>query len=140
MSEIMNSLLDAQLDDLADLPEYGVYPAGTHKVTISFEEKEINNNPAISLNFELIETVEQANPADTPLKAGHKGNCLYMMNNEFGQGAFKKVAKTLAAHLGVSSIREVMEQSKGLEVEIVTKVRQNKDKTQSYTDVVKILI
>jgi hypothetical protein len=136
----MNALLDANLDDLADLPEFGVFPNGTHRVTVSFESKEVNKHPCIELNMVAIETVELANPSDTPLTAGTNGSVLYMLDNEFGQGKLKEVIKPFAAHLGVSSIRDVMEQSKGMEVTVVCKVRQNKDKTQSYTDVTKVLI
>lgn len=141
MSDMLNNLLDANLDDLADLPEFGTYPAGAHKVTIKFEEKEVNNHPSIELQMVAIETLELANPgADQPLTPGAQGSVLYMMDNEFGQGNFKKVAKVLAAELGVSSLREVISGANGMEVTVVTKVRQNKDKTQSYTDVSKIIV
>lgn len=140
MSDILNNLLDANLDDLADLPEFGTYPAGAHKVTIKFEEKVVNEHPSIELQMVAIETLELANPgADQPLTPGAQGSVLYMMDNEFGQGNFKKVAKVLAAELGVSSLREVISGANGMEVTVVTKVRQNKDKTQSYTDVSKII-
>lgn len=138
MSEALNDLLDANLDDLADLPEFGVFPAGTHKVTIALEQKEVNGNPCIELSMTAIETEELADPNGTPLKAGDKGSVLYMMNNEFGQGNFKKMAKQVAAITGTSSIRDTIEAAKGLEVSVVTKVRQNKDKTASYTELVKL--
>lgn len=139
MSDMLNSLLDANLDDLADLPEFGTFPAGSHLVTIKFEEKEVNSHPCIELQMTAIETKELSNPADTPLKAGDQGSVLYMMDNEFGQGNFKKMIKPIAAATGQSNIRGVMEAANGMEVEVVTKVRQNKDKTQSYTDVTKVI-
>lgn len=140
MSDMLNNLLDANLDDLADLPEFGTYPPGAHKVTIKFEEKEVNNHPCIELQMVAIETEELANPgADQPLAPGAQGSVLYMLDNEFGQGNLKKTIKPLAAMLGVSSLRAVIEGANGMEVTVVTKVRQNKDKTQSYTDVSKII-
>ncbi len=140
MSDILNGLLDAQLDDLADLPEFGTYPNGAHKVIIDWETKEVNNHPAVSLKFKLIETLEMSNPADTPLTAGAEGNVLYMLDNEFGQGALKKDIKPLAAATGAGSLRDIMEQSKGMEVTIVTKSRQNKDKTATYNGIQKIIV
>jgi len=141
MSDMLNSLLDANLDDLADLPEFGTYPAGEHKVTIKFEEKTVNNHPCIELQMVAIETEELANPnEDAPLTPGAQGSVLYMLDNEFGQGKLKQVIKPLAVSMGVSSLRQVVEGAAGMEVTVVTKVRQNKDKTQSYTDVSKIII
>lgn len=140
MSDLLNNLLDANLDDLADLPEFGTYPPGTHKVTIKFEEKEVNNHPCVELQMVAIETEELANPGvDQPLTPGAQGSVLYMLDNEFGQGNLKKTIKPLAAMLGVSSLRAVIEGANGMEVSVVTKVRQNKDKTQSYTDVAKVI-
>ena len=139
MSDMLNSLLDANLDDLADLPEFGTYPPGSHKVTIKFESKEVNNHACVELQMVAIETEELVNPADAPLKAGQQGSVLYMLDNEFGQGALKKLMVPLASATGQSSLRAIMDAANGMEVSVVTKVRQNKDKTQSYTDVSKIL-
>lgn len=140
MSDILNSLLDANLDDLADLPEFQVFPAGAHKVVISFESKEVNKHPCIEAKFKLLETLETSDPTAAPMAVGTEGSCLYMMDNEFGMGNFKKTIKPFAAHLGVSSIRDAIEGANGMEVVIVTKVRQNKEKTQSYCEIVKVLI
>jgi hypothetical protein len=136
----INSLLDAQLDDLADLPEFGTYPAGTHKVSIKWESKTVNNHPCIELQMRAIETVELANPTDAPLSAGSEGSVLFMLDNEFGQGALKALMKPLAAETGQGSISGIIEATNGMEVTVVTNVRQNKDKSQSYTNVKKILL
>jgi hypothetical protein len=87
-----------------------------------------------------IETVELANAADTPLAAGTESSVLFMLDNEFGQGKMKSIMATLAKACGTGSIRETMEASNGMEVQVVTKVRMNKDKSQSYTDVTKVII
>lgn len=140
MSDMLNDLLDANLDDLADLPEFGVYPAGVHKVVIQWESKKVAEHPSVELKMKAIETEELSNPeADQPLAAGAEGNVLFMLDNEFGQGKLKLIIKPLAAATGLSSLREIMEASNGMEVSVVTKVRQNKDKTQTYTDVTKII-
>jgi hypothetical protein len=141
MSLDLDSILDSSIDDLADLPEFAVFPNGVHRVIINFEQKEVNKHPSIELQMKAIETVELANPAaDTPLVAGAESSVLFMLDNEFGQGKFKSIVKVLAAALGTSTIKDTVEAAAGMEVQVVCKVRQNKDKTQSYTDVTKVIV
>lgn len=137
----LDSILDSSIDDLADLPEFAVFPNGVHRVLINWESKEVNKHPCMELKMKAIETVELANPAaDEPLVAGTESGVLFMLDNEFGQGKFKTLIKILAAATGTSKISEAVEASNGMEVQVVCKVRQNKDKTQSYTDVSKIIV
>lgn len=137
----LDSILDSSIDDLADLPEFQVFPNGVHKVIIDFESKEVNKHPCVEMKMKAVETVELANPAaDTPLEAGTESSVLFMLDNEFGQGKFKSIVKTLAAATGTSTIKDTVEAAKGMEVQVVCKVRQNKDKTQSYTDVSKVIV
>jgi len=139
-NQSLDSLLDSNIDDLADLPEFAVFPNGVHRVTINWESKEVNKHPCLELKMTALETVELANAADTPLAAGTESSVLFMLDNEFGQGKMKEVMKVLAEACGTKSIKETMEVSKGMEVQVVTKVRQNKEKTQSYTDVTKVIV
>lgn len=135
----LDDILDSSIDDLADMPEFAIYPAGVHRVLLKLESKEVNKHPAIEAKMVAIETVELADASDTPLADGAEGSSLYMLDNEFGQGKFKVLAKELAAALGVSKISEVIEATAGgIEVVVVTKVRHNKDKTQSYTEITKV--
>lgn len=133
-----SSLLDSTLDDLADMPEFKVYPNGAHTVSISFEEKEVNGHPSVELKMVAIETQELANPSDTPLVAGDTGSVLYMLDNEFGQGSLKAILKPLGQHFGLGNLREIMEAAAGTECMVVTKQRMNKDKTQTYLSVTSI--
>lgn len=139
-SAALDSLLDSTLDDLADLPEFALFPAGAHRVSIEFESKEVNKHPSIELKMKLLETLELADPETAPAAPGTETSVLFMMNNEFGQGKFKEAIKPVAAHLGVSSIREAVEGAKGMEVVVVTKQRANKDKTATYMDVVSLSV
>lgn len=140
MSEAnLDDLLDANLDDLADLPEFKTFPNGAHKVTIKWEQKKVNDHQALELKMTAVETLELSDPGkDTPLEAGTESSVLYMLDNEFGQGKLKEVAKVLGAATGHSKLKDIVENSNGMEVVVVTKVRQNKDKTQSYTDISKM--
>lgn len=138
MNDMLNSMLDSTLDDLADLPEFKIYPNGTHRVTISFEEKDVNGHPSVELKMAAIGTEELSNPSDTPLSAGEVGSVLYMLDNEFGQGGLKKILQVLGKHFGLGNLREIMEASAGLECLVTTKQRQNKEKTQSYLSIYSI--
>jgi hypothetical protein len=134
----LDSLLDMDLDDLADLPEFKVFPAGAHRCIMKLEKKMIGTHPAWELGLKLQETLELTDAAEVAPEAGTESSVAYMMDNEFGQGKFKELVKPLAAHYGVTKVAEVVEQSNGAEVVVVTKVRQNKEKTQSYLDIVSI--
>lgn len=138
MSDLDN-LLDCTLDDLADLPSFKPFPAGAHRVTLSLETDDISKRmkkPCVEANLTLIETVELADP-NTPegevSKEGDTANTLFMLDNEFGQGALKAIAKPLGEALGCSSLREVVEQSKDVECLVITKIQvDKKDSDKKY--------
>ena len=142
----VNSLLDGTLDDLADAPEFKPYPAGTHIVLATLVDKTakkdmVNKHPAFELRFKAISTEELSNPeTDKPLEAGAECNVLYMLDNDMGQGNFKKLLKTVAEKFGPATPRELAAQVKDLQCLVVTKKRSNKEKTQEYMDIVELVI
>lgn len=142
MSEFnIDSLLDGTLDDLADAPEFKPFPAGTHKVVVTIVQKKIGTHPAFEVGMKAIETIElPAGSEEVPLVAGATTSVAYMMDNDLGQGNFKKILKSLADHFGAKSNRELISEAQNLEVLVVTKQRMNKDKTQSYTDIVELQV
>lgn len=136
----LDKLFDMTLDDLADLPEFLVFPAGAHRVTIDIERKVVNNHPSAELKMKLIETLEMADSTAPVLAAGTESSVLYMMDNEFGQGKFKAMIKPIMAHFATASVLEAIGQSKDLEVVVVTKVRTNKEKAVDYTEIVSLTV
>lgn len=136
----LDDLLDISLDDIADLPEFKVFPAGAHRCTMALEKKEINKHPAWELKLVAIETVELADPAEVPLEQGTESSVAFMMDNEFGAGNLKRVITPIAQHFGVSKLGELAEASKGAEVLAVTKTRQNKEKSQTYLEIVSLQV
>lgn len=129
MSDNFDALLDANLDDLADLPEFANFPAGVHRCTLSMEKKTINDKFAIEVKLTGIETVELSFPdTDKPITVGQVSNATFFLDNEYGQGAFKKLVAPLAAALGVSSLRDIIDACAGTEVEAVTAYRLGKAK------------
>lgn len=141
----VNSLLDGTLDDLADLPEFKPFPAGSHVVTLQVIDKtatkdRVNGHPGFEVKMKAVETQELANSDDTPLVAGSETGVLYLLDNPIGQGSFKKFLASAAAHFGAKSNRELIADLQGATVLVVTRVRQNKEKTQSYTDIVEMQV
>lgn len=127
MSIDLDSILDSSIDDLADLPEFGIYPSGAHRVIINWESKEVNKHPSMELKMKLVETVELTNPAeDQPVVAGTESSSLFMLDNEFGQGAFKKIMKTLAEACGTQKISETVDASQGMEVTVIVVTKPDK--------------
>src|SRR5262245_50427887 len=63
---ILDSLLDSNLEDLADAPTWQEYPAGVHRVTVTEVEqfKVEGNEPkaGIKIKFKGIETIEAQDP------------------------------------------------------------------------------
>ena len=128
----LSSLLDANLDDLVDLPEFVVPPAGAYNATIlDFAEKKIGDHPAVELKFRLNETMELANPTDAPIKNGLETSVSFLLDNEFGVGGMKALLTPLKVALGTNTSRETLEGGKGMSVMLVTKVRSGKKGTDS---------
>lgn len=136
----INSLLDGTLDDLADMPEFKPFPAGTHRVIFNLEYKVVNKHPSYEAKMKAEETIELANVEDVPLVKGAETSVLYMLDNEIGQGQFKRILVSLSAKFGQMSNRELIAEAKNLEVLVVTKTRPNKDKTVVYTEIVELQV
>lgn len=136
MSDLEN-LLDTKLDDLADLPSFAAFPRGAHSVKATFDMKEINDKPAVELNFVLVETLELSDPQDTAPSAGDTSNTMFMLGNEFGVGNLKKCAKPFQEALQLETIRDVIEQVKDVECVIVTGLRADKNDKDKFYLVVK---
>jgi hypothetical protein len=124
----MDDLLDMNLDDLADMPEFLVPPAGAYLATIvGIVKKDINKHPAFEATFRITDVVELADPTDTPPAPGTETSTAFMMDNELGQGSFKEFIKPIAQQLNMSKVSEVVEAAKGLQIMLVTVVRHKKD-------------
>lgn len=140
MSEL-DSLLDTTLDDIDDLPSFEPFPAGAHKVLASFEQKEINNHPAIELSLKMIETIELADPTAATPKPGDTANTMFLLDNEFGLGNFKKCAMPFGEAMQFSTMREIVEGVKEVECVVMTSVRKDKnDPDKKYLNVKEIAV
>lgn len=127
MSLDLDALLDGTLDDLADLPEFKPFPAGTHRVSATIAPKDIGGRFAFELTCTMIEPLELADPTEEPPKVGDTASSAYLMDNEFGQGAFKKIAAVFVSALQLeNSKRAIVEGVKDIECVIVSTIRVDK--------------
>lgn len=137
----ISSLLDSNLDDLADLPEFATYHPGAHKVTIAWTPKKIGEHPALEAKFTLIETLELADTTLVPQAPGTESSVAFMLDNEFGQGNLKKVLTPLGQALGVGQVNQIIEKSQGMEITIVTKLRADKnDPDKKYLEIKSVMV
>jgi hypothetical protein len=148
MSDINNlddigDLLDKNLDDIADLPEFKTFHPGAHKVKINWERKDFDKVvdgvkkkvPSMQLTLTYIEVIEHADAKhnDEPAKAGDKCSTSYDLTNEFALGALKKATASLKSHLGAATVGDVIRGSNDFEVAAITKTRADKnDKSKLY--------
>ena len=121
----IDSLLDATLDDLADVPEFKPFPKGTHKCTLNIAQKDINGHAAMEWKLTGQETIELADPEDTPIKAGDVCSGAFILTkdeggkkvvNELAQGQFKELLKPFTAHFGTATNRDTVEAMNGCTV------------------------
>lgn len=127
MSDNFDSILDATLDDLADLPEFVTPPAGAYNVTIvEGTIKKINEKPAVEFKLRFDATVELNDSNETPIKDGTECSVAYILDNEFGQGNLKELLKQLSDITGGGTVREQVAALKGAQVLMITSVRKDK--------------
>jgi hypothetical protein len=139
----LDNILDATLDDLADMPSIQLFPNGAHKATVSFKYDEKKATVQIQLTY--IEPLELSDPTANPPAAGDKNSVFFFLKkkdgsaNEYAQGGLKNILTSLKS-LGGSTSKEVMEAAEGAEVAVVTKIRVGKGEYEGRDnlDIVKI--
>ena len=139
--DLLDSLLDTSLEDLADAPTWQEYPAGVHRVTVeeveqfSVDGKEVK--AGVKFKFKGIETIEAQDP-EKVIEPGQVTSVSFFLVHptemvmKSGQGGFKEIMAATAAQFGAASNRELMEKVKGSEVLIVTDLRKDKKTEREY--------
>lgn len=146
----INALMDqTAIGDLADMPEFLNLPDGAHRCKASFGAKSLGGNLAFTIDLEVIETLELANPdKDQPAAAGDKVTIIYGSGNEFGQGGYKAIMNSIMEQQGVdihseeylrAPISSLIAELQNIEGNFVTKqVQSKKDKDRKYTNLVDV--
>lgn len=147
MSDVNFDLLDNSIDELADLESFSPIPAGTHRLAIGWETKEINNKPGVVMKMTVLETIEMSDSSAEPPEAGKKADILFLLQKEdgtpntIGQGQLKEIISVLREKFGGDNVREVMDNTDGAEVIATLKVRANKnDPDQKFNQVKAIAV
>jgi len=139
----MESLLEGTLDDLAQVPDFVTYPAGTHRANMFWEMPTKDRPTSIGVKLSAIATEELADSGTEPLVPGSLTTVSFKMDNEFGQSNYRKIIAALSSHFGPGTNREIMEKSEGAEVIVITSLRHGKKTEQNpnpnaYTNIVEI--
>lgn len=145
--------LDTTLDDIEDMPSFGVWPNGAYHVKLNkgiidkaTDKKDwINEHPAISVEMTLM-TVAELDPkmlfkGEAPPAPGDIASLMFMLDNKFGAGQYKAFMEPLAEHFQTKSGRMVVENSIGLELAVVlTRSKDKDDPTKFYQRFSKVVV
>ena len=135
----LDQLLDQELDDLSDIPTFDPFPAGVHRVLLSLEAKEkpVAGHPSVECLLKMVEVQELEDTVNAVAPdPGSEANCLFMLDNEFGQGKLKMVCKVMAPVVGSTNTREIVDGTTDIECFVITGLRADKeDKDKFYMDI-----
>lgn len=146
--EIEEISLDMSLDDVEDLPGFGIPLTGAYQVSITTAEGEklINEKKAINYEFKIDNIMELMEEPDERLgeeapKVGDTFSSFWFRNNKYSIGLFKKFAAPLAERLGVRSLNEILQQSVGLQLLMIIKRKKDKkDKDVWRMEIKKVVV
>lgn len=143
--DLLDSLLDSNLEDLADAPTWQEFPPGVHRVTVeeveqfNVEKKSASDDTkaGIKIKLKAIETVEAQDPAKVVTPGQVTSVSFFLLHpnenvQKSGQGGFKEIMAACAAQFGAGSNRELMEKLKGSEVLVATDLRKDKKTDREY--------
>lgn len=111
-------LLDKELDDLKDLPEFKVPHTGVYRFHVTGGMKEINDKPAVVFSHVVKETIELADssiPEEERSKPEDKFDLAFILvdnsgnKSEIAEGRMKEYLKPFAAHFGTSNVKSLLQ-------------------------------
>lgn len=133
MSNDLDSLLDQNLEDLEDLPEFAPFPPGVHIAVMQWTHKKIDDaRQGYELKLTAVRTEEEKEPGHS-VTPGQTDSTLFFLKhpNEkavtAGQGKIKELLADVSAHFGGGlTLRDCLEKSNGLEVAVTTSLQAEK--------------
>lgn len=130
------SLLNANIEDLADLAGFEVPPPGAYVLSVSAELKKVNSKDVVEAAYEVVETSELESMDSVAVPNGTKFSTIFMLDNEFGVGNLKKFLKPFAAHFGTGNMGQLISEIKGIKIAANVKNRKDKnDPERKYAEV-----
>lgn len=148
------NLLDATLDDLADLKKFEPHPAGSYRFQISWETTE-EEKISVAMKLKTLEVLDVPGATEEQIAALADKTCTFWMDlmnadgspllfqngevNTMGQGRLKEVLTVLAPIFnpdGNLTNRELIAASEGAEVLATLKVKASKnDKDVKFNEI-----
>lgn len=104
----LESLFDADLEDIADLAAFETPPPGAYLLKVTTTTKEINDAPAVEAKFSVVETVDlkYKDPEHAkyraPSKDGTEFSIAWILGNDIATGRMKQFLVPFAEHFGES--------------------------------------
>lgn len=109
-------LLDAQLDDMKDLPEWTIFPAGVYKIKPKVETKKKvqkgENVTVITVTATLIEVKEMNEKDAVAPEIGSETSVNFTWENDYGQGGLKNLLKPIGAAVkdkGITKVSDLLQ-------------------------------
>lgn len=125
-----SSLLSKSIDDIEDLPGFEVPTPGMYSLKFSTQVKVVKDRDCVEANFEVIECLEQNDPAEKAAIPGTKFSMLFQLDNPIAEGKMKELMIPIAEAFGernmLTLITETCAVSQG--VIIAAKVTRRPDK------------
>ena len=127
--DLLASLLEGNLDDVADMPEFKAFPEGAHICFLHLSTKTVGEGDKKKIGFDFgltySEVVELTDATGVPPAVGDKCNQFCDMNNEMGAGTYKMLVKPIATYFGIDTSapgarREILDKAQNLEVQVIT--------------------
>jgi hypothetical protein len=140
----LETLLDTDLSQVADLPEFytpenGVYLATIDSIVTSTKTNKSGEYVDATIKYLLHANLDEAGE---PVPDNAMNTESYNLSNaEFGLPKFKKITSAIAAALGTTNLRAVIEGAAGMQVVITVKNRKDKaDKDRVYFSVAELAL
>jgi hypothetical protein len=130
------SILDANIEELKEVAGFEVPNPGIYTLLATTAIKEINNATCVELAITVVECNEQDDPTAAPTIPGTKSSMLFDLSRDFAVSDMKKILKPFSESLGVSNVRQLVEEAIN-DVQIVAKVGRRAGKVKQPGDPVK---
>lgn len=123
----MDDLLAGSIDDIIDLPGFEVPQPGQYVLDVVFAQKTVNDAKLIEASYTVVETLELADPTNTPPLVGTKFSQLFDPKNIYALDNFKKVSSPIYQMLGCGGWSDFF-RAAVVPARIAATVKRRKDK------------
>lgn len=140
----IDSLLDADLGSIEDLPDFVLPPAGFYKLVVKKvdKKKKVKDKSCVSFTFAVEEAIQLNNPAEEPVKQGSLFSQQFFPDTSVErQHMWRWLKKAIKGYLETSAAPNLSAGLDSMQGQMITAVithRPNEDKTQYYPQVDKI--